>query len=139
MKRMTRGPWQPVFGLGCLLAACVLSGCAAAVIAGAVGGAGVGTAAYVEGEHSQDHNATLDRTWVATLGALKQMDLHVDQSNKDALGGSIEAKRVDGTDVKIKEEPIKGTTTRVRIRIGMFGDQQGSEAIQKQIDANLGA
>ena len=103
------------------------------------GGAGVGTAAYVEGEHSEAHNAALDRTWAATLDALKQMNLRVDQCSKDALGGTIEAKRADGIDVKIEEQPVEDATTRVGIRIGMFGDQQGSEAIQKRIGSNLGA
>lgn len=139
MTRKTLGGWHPVSGGGCLLAAWLLSGCAAAVLAGMAGGAGVGAAMYVEGEHSQVHKAALDRTWAATLEALKQMNLRVDRSNKDALGGTIEAKRADGTDVKIKEEPAERSTTRVRIRIGTFGDQQGSEAIQTQIDKNLGA
>jgi hypothetical protein len=134
------GGWQSVIALGCLLAASVLSGCAAAVLAGAAGGAGVGAAAYVEGEHSQVHNAPLDRTWMATLDALKQMDIRVDTSNKDALGGDIVAKRADGTDVKIKEEPADTpNTTRVKIRIGVFGDQKASETMQSKIDANLHA
>jgi hypothetical protein len=122
-----------------LLAACVLSGCAAAVLAGAAGGAGVGTAVYIEGEDTRFHNASLDRTWAATLDALNQMDIRVDKSDKDALGGNIEAKRADGTDVKVKEEPAEGSATRVKIRIGVFGDQDGSEAIQDTIDRILGA
>ena len=139
MMRRIWGRWQPVICAGYFLVACLLSGCAAAVLAGAAAGAGVGTAAYVEGEHTQVHGAALDRTWAATLHALKQMNLQVDQSNRDALGGTIEAKRGDGTEVKIKEQPVEDARTRVAIRIGVFGDQQGSEAIQKRIDANLGA
>jgi uncharacterized protein DUF3568 len=138
--RKPAGGWQSVIAVGCLLAASVLSGCAAAVLAGAAGGAGVGAAADVEGEHSQVHNAPMDRTWMATLAALKQMDIRVDTSNKDALGGNIVAKRADGTDVKIKEEPADTpNTTRVKIRIGVFGDQEASETIQSKIDANLHA
>jgi hypothetical protein len=139
VSRRTTRRWQPIVGLGCLLAACLLSGCAAAVLAGAAAGAGVGTAVYVEGEHSQVHTAGLDRTWTATMATLQQMDLQVEQQQKDELGGNIEAKRVDGTSVTIKEEPVGTATTRVRIRVGTFGDQQASEAIQKRIDANLRA
>ncbi|HSB68664.1 MAG TPA: DUF3568 family protein [Candidatus Methylomirabilis sp.] len=131
--RKVRGGWQSVLGAGFFLAACVLSGCAAAVLAGAAGGAGVGTAAYIEGEDSRVHSASLDQTWTATLDALKQMNIRVDKSDKDALGGIVEAKRADGTDVKIKEEPADGNTTRVKIRIGVFGDQNASEAIQDTI------
>ena len=139
MTRKLRGGWQPVLGAGLLLAACVLSSCAAAVLAGAAGGAGVGTAAYIEGEDSRVHSANLDQTWTATLDVLKQMNIRVEKSHKDALGGIVEAKRADGTDVRIKEEPAEGSTTRVKIRIGVFGDQNASEAIQNSIDGSLGA
>jgi uncharacterized protein DUF3568 len=139
MMRNIWSGWQTLLGVGFLLAVCLISGCAAAVLAGAAGGAGVGTAAYIEGEDSRTHSANLDQTWSATLVALKQMDIRVDKSNKDALGGLIEAKRADGTDVKIKEEPAEGKTTRVKIRIGVFGDQDASEAIQDKIRGILGA
>ncbi len=139
MMRKLQGRWQPVLGVGLLLAACVLSSCAAAVLAGAAGGAGVGTAVYIEGEDSRVHKANLDQTWTATLDALKQMNIRVEKSDKDALGGTVEAKRADGTDVKIKEEPAQGNTTQVKIRVGVFGDQNASEAIQNAIAGILGA
>jgi citrate lyase gamma subunit len=139
MKRKLRVGSQPVLGVGFFLAACILSGCAAAVLAGAAGGAGVGTAVYVAGEDSRVYSANLDQTWTATLDALKQMNIRVEKSDKDALGGTVEAKRADGTDVKIKEEPAEGNTTQVKIRIGVFGDQNGSEAIQNTIAGFLGA
>ena len=133
-----RKRWQRVLGVGFFLAAGALSGCAAAVLAGAAGGAGAGTAAYIEGEDSRVHGASLDQTWTATLDALKQMNIRVEKSDKDALGGIVEAKRADGTDVKIKEEPAEGNTTQVKIRIGVFGDQNASEAIQNTIAGILG-
>lgn len=139
MMRKLQVGWQPVLGVGIILATCILSSCAAAVLAGAAGGAGVGTAIYVEGEDSRVHSANLDQTWTATLDALKQMNIQVEKSDKDALGGTVEAKRADGTDVKIKEEPAEGNTTQVKIRIGVFGDQNASEAIQNTIARNLGA
>jgi uncharacterized protein DUF3568 len=139
MMRNLWSRWQTILSVGVLVAMCVLSGCAAAVLAGAAGGAGVGTAAYIEGEDSRVHSANLDQTWTATLDALNQMNIRVEKSDKDALGGTVEAKRADGTDVKIKEEPAEGNTTRVKIRIGVFGDQDGSEAIQDKIRGILGA
>jgi uncharacterized lipoprotein len=138
-RDVTRMSWPLVIGLVLLALSLNLSGCAAALLAGAAGGAAVGTAAYVEGEHSQVYNANPDRTWVATLAALKEMNIRVDNSNKDALGGNIEAKRADGTDVKIKEEPVEGGKTQVKVRLGTFGDQAGSEAIQRRIATKLRA
>ncbi len=127
---------QPLLGilLGITL---MLSGCVAAAVTGAVAGAGVGTAAYLNGESSQVHRASLDRTWNATLAALKQMNMRVETDTKDASGGTITAKRADGTDIKITAEPVE-RSTRVKIRVGTFGDQKVSEAIQQRIDSNLG-
>ncbi len=118
-------------------AAVALSGCVAAALTGAAAGAGVGTAAYVNGEDSQVHRASLDRTWNATLAALKQMDIRVEKDTKDALGGTIDARRADGTPIKISAEPAD-RNTRVKIRVGTFGDQRLSEDIQRRIDSNLG-
>lgn len=130
-------PW--ILALGLIVTATAMSGCGAALLAGAAGGAAVGGAAYVNGEHSQVHTADLDHTWTATLAALKQMNIRVDQSSKDALGGNINAQRADGTDVKIKEEPSGEGNTQVKIRVGTFGDLTASEAIQDQIAARLRA
>jgi len=113
-----------------------LSGCVATLATGAVAGAGVGTAAYVEGESSQVHTASLDRTYRATLAALQQLNIRVEQDQKDGLGGTITAKRADGADVKITEEPVD-RNTRVKIRVGTFGDQKASEEIQQGISWNL--
>jgi opacity protein-like surface antigen len=133
IMRTFRVGQQAVLGVGLFLAACTLSSCAAAVLAGVAGGAGAGTAVYVEGEDSRVHRANLDQTWTATLDALKQMNIRVEKSDKDALGGTVEAKRADGTEVKIKEEPAEGNSTQVKIRVGVFGDQNASEAIQNSI------
>jgi hypothetical protein len=127
-----------VLGAG-LLAGPILSGCGAALVAGAVAGAALGTAAYVNGEHIQVYNANLDRTWAATMTALKDMNISVDKSTKDGLGGTIEGERADGTDVKITQEPTENGNTQVKIRVGTFGDQAESEAIQRRIADRLRA
>jgi uncharacterized lipoprotein len=133
-----KGPRQVLSLVGILsIVALALSGCVAAALTGVAAGAGVGTAAYVNGEHLQVHRASLDRTWNATLAALKQMNMRVETDTKDAAGGTITAKRADGTDIKITEEPAD-KNTRVKIRVGTFGDQKVSESIQQRIASNLG-
>lgn len=128
--------WRKVLAVGAILWVPALSGCAAALI-GAGAGAGAGTVAYIQGEHSQIHKGAYEKAWSATLTALKQMDIRVVKTEKDALGGTITARRADDTSVTIKEEPVGTDSTRVRIRIGMFGDQVASESIQARIDSNL--
>lgn len=133
MRRDWRG-WRKVLAVGAILWVPALSGCAAALIGA---GAGAGTVAYIQGEHSQIHKGAYEKAWSATLTALKQMDIRVVKTEKDALGGTITARRADDTSVSIKEEPVGTDSTRVKIRIGMFGDQAASESIQARIDSNL--
>lgn len=123
-----------MMGLGLVLA--LLPGCAVALL-GAGAGAGVGTYAYVRGELKREYHASLDRTWGATLQALKALELRVEDTQKDRLGGNIKARRGDGTIVKVALEPKASDSTLVRIRIGTFGDRDASERIGKEIEKRL--
>ena len=112
--------WQPgVLGMLVLLLF-VLDGCA-------------GTAAYLRGEHSQIHAGNYERVWSATVRTLDQMKIQVINTDKDALSGTITARRANDTSVTLTLEPTGVDTTRVRIQIGMFGDRDASEAIQARI------
>lgn len=119
-------------GMAAMLLAPVLAGCTLALV-GAGAGAGAGTVAYIQGEHSQVHAGGYERVWSAALNALKQMDIRVIKAEKDALGGTIAARRADDTAVNVKVEPSGADTTTVKVRVGMFGDRAASEAIQARI------
>lgn len=138
VKNVTQRSRAWLLGAALFAVAAGGTGCAAALLVGAVGGAAVGTAAYVNGEHSQVYSTSLDRTWTATLAALEDMNIRVESSTKDGVGGTIDAERADGKDVTIEEEAQEGGHTEVRIRIGTFGDRAASEAIQERIAARLG-
>jgi len=114
----------------------VLGGCALMLV-GAGAGAGAGTVAYVQGEHSQVHAGNYERVWSATLAALSQMNIKVIKTEKDALSGTISARRADDTSVTVKVEPTGADTTTVKIRVGMFGDRAASESIQARIVSSL--
>jgi hypothetical protein len=114
----------------------LLGGCPL-VLVGAGVGAGAGTVAYIQGEHSQVHAGTYERVWSAALGALNQMNIRVIKTEKDALGGTITARRGDDTSVTLKVEPTANDTTTVKVRVGMFGDRAASESIQARIVSAL--
>ncbi len=116
----------------------MLQGCLLLAV-GAGAGAGVATVSYVKGELRTTYAASLNRTWEATLNALKDLQLNVRSSKKDATEGDIEATKADGTKVKINLEPTGPDTTSVRIRVGMFGDEEASRIIDRQIASRLGA
>lgn len=114
----------------------LLGGCALFQVGGGAG-ARPGTVAYVLGQHSQVHAGNYERVWSATLAALNQMNIRVIKTEKDALGGTITARRADDTPITIKVDPNSTDTATVKIRVGMFGDRAHSEAIQAWIVSNL--
>ena len=128
--------WQVCLGGLILLLLPVLGGCALMLV-GAGAGAGAGTVAYIQGEHSQVHAGNYERVWSATLAALGQMNIRVIKTEKDALSGTITARRADDTSVTVKVEPTGADTTTVKIRVGMFGDRAASESIQARIVSSL--
>lgn len=131
MDPRSRG-WQPVLLGMILLVLALLWGCALLLV-GAGAGAGAGTVAYIQGEHSQVHAGDYERVWSAAVGALNQMNIKVIKTEKDALSGTISARRADDTSVTVKVEPTGADTTTVKIRVGMFGDRAASESIQARI------
>ena len=128
--------WQVCLGGLILLLLPVLGGCAVMLV-GAGAGAGAGTVAYVQGEHSQVHAGNYERVWSATLAALSQMNIKVIKTEKDALSGTITARRADDTSVTVKVEPTGADTTTVKVRVGMLGDRAASESIQARIVSSL--
>lgn len=122
-----------LMGLG--LALVLLSGCAAAALVGA--GAGAGTYAYLNGELKREYKAPLDHTWAATVQSLKDLEVRVLDSEKDQLGGKIDARLYDGRSVKLTVEAKENDITLVKIRVGTFGDQHISELIGDSIQNRI--
>ncbi len=121
-----------LIGMGLMLQGCLL------LAVGAGAGAGVATIAYVKGELRTTYAASLDRAWEATLSALKDLQIPVRSSNKDATKGDIEATKADGTKVNVTLEPGGPDTTTVKIRVGTFGDEEASRMINRKIASKLG-
>jgi hypothetical protein len=122
--------------LGLLLAP-VLAGCPAALLgAGAV--AGAGAYKYVEGQATQTLHGGYEQVWDSSLNALQQMDLEVLGSERDALGGTIEARRAGETErVTVKVEPVDRDTTRVGVRVGVLGNDAESRRILQRIETTV--
>lgn len=113
--------------------AALLQGCAALV----AGGAGAGAVAYVKGEYRITYDAPLEKTWDATFQALKQMDITVYNSVKAGKEPRIEGTRKDGTNVRVAFETPSAEKTTVKIRVGKFGDEEASRAIDRRIYEEL--
>jgi len=124
-----------VFLLGSSL---MLQGCGFLIGAGLGTGAGAATVAYVQGELQTIYAAPFDRTWAASLSALKDLKISVYNTQKDPNEGSIEATEAGGTKVKLNLKITGPDTTSVKIRVGTFGDEELSKTISKKISDILG-
>jgi len=116
----------------------VLQGCVPLIAAGAGAAAGVGAASYVGGELKTTYAASFNRAWDASVLALRDTDLRIVDTKKDDIKGTIKAERVDGTPVTLGLEQAGPDTTRVGVRIGTFGDEEGSKVIHNRIASRLG-
>lgn len=65
------------------------------------------------------------------------MEWHVISRQKDASSGKVEAKKSDGTGVKIRVKRLSKDATEVGIRIGNWGDRRASELFFEKLDSLL--
>ncbi len=111
-----------------------LQGCAL-VVGAAAGGAGV---AYVMGEAKKIYDAPIERVYNAALTAVKDdLGLIVYESHQTGMKGKIKSRRWDEKTVKIDLKALTERTTRVKIRVGNWGDEEYSGLIFSKIDKRL--
>lgn len=103
---------------------------------GTPGLSGPGMYNPIIGKYTQEFSVPLDKTWVATLDALKALDLTPVTQAKDQLGGQVLAKRGDGTDVKLILRPDGLFWTRVTIEVGR-GEEEASIRIARELERRL--
>ena len=111
----------------------VTSGCLA-VAAGAGAGAAV---AYVRGQLEANIGSSFDNTIAATNKALQQLSIAKVNEKRDALVCVITARNAADKKIEIRLENAAQQLTKVRIRIGLMGDEQLSISILEKIKANL--
>jgi len=110
----------------------VLPGCIAVAA-----GAGAGVVAYVRGDLettlANDFNPVVD----ATRGAIKDLEFASVSDNKDAFKAVIVARTAMDKKIEIELTNTGKNLTSIKIRVGVFGDEQLSLAILDKIKARL--
>lgn len=109
------------------------TGCLA-VAAGAGAGAAV---AYVRGELTATLSSDYEAVTQATNRAIGELQFVKVSERKDALLDVIVARNAADKKIEIRLENTARDLTKVRIRIGIFGDEALSMAILDKIKANL--
>jgi hypothetical protein len=125
------GRWLAAGALVALLA--VSSGCVA-VVAGAGAGAAV---AYVRGDLDATLSVSYEKTVRAANAALGDLQFVKVSEKKDALQAILVARNAADKKIEIRVEQISERAAKVKIRVGVFGDQALSLAILEKVKANL--
>jgi hypothetical protein len=112
------------------------NGCALFVVGGAAA-AGAGGYAYIKGEAKSTEGSSLDKTWNATLTAMKELEFPIIKQGKDAIAGELTARNATGKDIHIYEKKLSDTATEISIRVGTFGDEALSRTILMKIKSHL--
>lgn len=103
----------------------------------AVGLGAAGTIAYVRGDLEAVESKSLDAVYRATLKAVEELELHVTSKTKDALSATIVGYDAQDKKITIKLNSTAEKTTKLSIRIGVFGSETKSRLIYQQIRDNL--
>lgn len=100
-------------------------------------GAGAGAVAYVRGELNATVDSDYNRVVTAAGQAIKELEFAKVSENKDALQAVLVARTALDKKVEIKIANPGNKLTTIKIRVGVFGDEQLSQAVLAKIKAGL--
>jgi hypothetical protein len=110
-----------------------LTGCVAMVAAGA----GAGAVAYVQGKLEAPLDAHYAKAVRAVDRAIEQLEFARISEKKDALTAIFVARTAEDKKVTIRVSKVGDQSSRVEIRVGLFGDETLSMTILDRIKTNL--
>ena len=114
-----------------------ISGCTgAALLAG--GAAGATGVVYVRGKLQEQFSVPLTKVHEATLASLKEFELPIKEDKKDRLAAKVRSQLADGDLVFIDIHSLAESSTRITIRVGIFGDESRSRRLLERIRRRLG-
>ena len=118
------------------LAATVMtaSGCFALLVGAAAGAAG---AVYVKGDLEKNVDASLKASHAAVLAGLKAEDLFVVSDTVNVHDASTLAEFDDGTKVNVTIKALTERTSKIKVRVGVIGDEAKSLQVMKAIERKL--
>lgn len=91
----------------------------------------------VVGELEAIEQATLDQSWDASLTAMERLGFVVSQRDRSDVEARILAHTQGGREVRIRISKDTTMLSRIRIRVGTFGDESLSRLILERIETHL--
>jgi hypothetical protein len=128
-----RRPAALLLAAALLTSTLAFSGCFA-VAAGAGAGAAV---AYVRGDLDVTLGAGFEKSVRAVNKAVEQLQYAKVSENKDALQSTIIARNAADKRIEFYIEKMADDATKLKIRVGTFGDDALQIAILEKVKANL--
>ena len=125
---LIRGIWKVSVFIGLMLAVC---GCSTPTLIG------TDAAVYSNGKLYAVTSKDLDKVHAATEAALKQLEIEVIESSKDAFYATVVGKVADGNTITIRLEPGADNVKNLRIKASRFGNEERAGVIYKKIKENL--
>ena len=118
------------------LVVCVvwLTGCPA-VLLGA--GAGIGTVAYIKGELVTTLETSVQTIMPAVRATVVALGLEHVADESDVLTGKVVARSAHGEQITILLTRLTDSSTKLSIRVGVFGDRAVSQKILEEIHQRL--
>lgn len=118
-----------------LLGVFALAGSGCLIVA--AGAAGAGTVAYVRGDLQATLDANYERSLKATRAGLERMQYKIISDRSDALAGEFIARTALDKKVQVRVTKDSDALTKIRIRVGVFGDEEVSRSLLEAIKARL--
>lgn len=112
------------------------SGCFVVAL-GAAGAAGAGTVAYARGQLDATLANGYDQVLAASNRALDELQLVKISEKKDAFSAILIARTAEDKRVEIRIAKEGDTLTTIRIRVGIFGDEEKSRTLLEKMRAGL--
>lgn len=121
--------------LGCLgYSLTVMTGCVPLIVGAAAGASGV---TYVRGKLERNVDHDVKHVHGATLKALKDIEVYVKTDVMGLHDAKITAEFADGKKVTINILALTERASKIRIRVGMIGDEMKSNVILNAIQKRL--
>jgi len=104
----------------------LLNGCAALLLGGA---AGAGTIAYIRGELKSTETMSLNQAWTISEHAVRELGYTVTYREKDAVNAKLVSRDANDKRIEINLSRVSEETTEVKIRVGVFGNENLSRLV----------
>jgi hypothetical protein len=114
-----------------------ISGCAEAVLVGVGAAGGAGAVLYVKGKMVEEVDIPFSKAHTAAVAALKDLELPIKKDTKKGLKGKVESQYPDGKFVWVNIRGVTESSSKISVRVGVFGDKAKSKKIFDAIHQHI--